>query len=276
MYLQELPKRKVAMTQETSKVIRETDNPFGDDEEEAAEAKRQQQRQGAAGSSRDAYGEWEPNIGVAIDMHGPMTRPGRTPGGFGKSDSKKDRFKRKSKDGGRKPFNLEAEKEKMKSVIAESSISSTNLMNSLQTINRERERISENQQVVRSFEACKQLRRRILRYVSVVSFLTSVVNGETAHRIGPAFCGFMQVSQLTIYPPIRFIRLKASNGWAAFSMPMTSLSMRSWRSSKWTTPLMPIATQTTKLPSKPTCTGVCCGLSTSFTAPTIFLASTYT
>lgn len=53
----------------------------------------------------------------------------------------------------------------MKAVIADASITSTNLMNALQTINRETERISENPNAVEKFEACKQLRRRVLRYV---------------------------------------------------------------------------------------------------------------
>lgn len=54
----------------------------------------------------------------------------------------------------------------MKVTIAESSIAATDLMNALQSINRERERISENETAVKRFETCKQLRRRVLRYVS--------------------------------------------------------------------------------------------------------------
>lgn len=54
----------------------------------------------------------------------------------------------------------------MKAVIADSSIAATNLMNSLQSINREKERISDNEVAVERFEICKQLRRRVLRYVS--------------------------------------------------------------------------------------------------------------
>jgi hypothetical protein len=73
--------------------------------------------------------------------------------------------KKKGKGGKRRPFNLEEEKENMKSAIADSSLATTNLMNALQSINREKERISENPQAVQHFEACKQLRRRILRYV---------------------------------------------------------------------------------------------------------------
>jgi hypothetical protein len=54
----------------------------------------------------------------------------------------------------------------MKVTIAESTIAATDLMNALQSINRERERISENETAVRRFESCKQLRRKVLRYVS--------------------------------------------------------------------------------------------------------------
>lgn len=53
----------------------------------------------------------------------------------------------------------------MKTVIAESSLASTDLLNAMQSINRERERISDNQTAVQRFEVCKQLRRRVLRYV---------------------------------------------------------------------------------------------------------------
>lgn len=63
----------------------------------------------------------------------------------------------------------------MKTVIADSSIASTNLKNSLQTINREKERISDNQAAVTHFEQCKLLRRRVLRYVCIPSPLSKTV-----------------------------------------------------------------------------------------------------
>lgn len=53
----------------------------------------------------------------------------------------------------------------MKNCIAESSVASTNLLNALRLINREKEQISENQNAVRHFDFCKLLRRKILRYV---------------------------------------------------------------------------------------------------------------
>lgn len=149
------------MTQERSKVLRETEeNPFGDEEEEAARVAAQQKT--AAGSSS-----------------GPSTTPSRpashaksssTSGGsiFGSSkDKKKDKSKSK-----KKPFNLEAEKDQMKAVIADATIASTNLLNTLQTINRETERISENPQAIERFEVCKQYRRRVLRYVGSLLMMT--------------------------------------------------------------------------------------------------------
>jgi hypothetical protein len=86
--------------------------------------------------------------------------------GFFDSGPKKSK---KDKKGGKKkskPFNLEEEKVKMKSAIAESSVASVNLLNSLKLINRENERVSENVQAAQRFETCKMLRRHILRYVS--------------------------------------------------------------------------------------------------------------
>lgn len=77
--------------------------------------------------------------------------------------SKKDKKSSKKKP---KAFNLEAEKDAMKSCIADSSVASTNLLNALKLINREKERISENQNAAQSFDNCKLLRRKILRYVS--------------------------------------------------------------------------------------------------------------
>jgi hypothetical protein len=76
------------------------------------------------------------------------------------SKKKKDKKSKRSK-----PFNLEAEKPQMKSNIAEALLAATNLVNTLQSINREQERISDNRTAVQQFEACKQLRRKILRYI---------------------------------------------------------------------------------------------------------------
>lgn len=52
--------------------------------------------------------------------------------------------------------------------IASASVASTNLLNALQLINRETQRVSENSEVVNRFETCKALRRQILRYIQLV------------------------------------------------------------------------------------------------------------
>ncbi|EGU78405.1 hypothetical protein FOQG_01648 [Fusarium oxysporum f. sp. raphani 54005] len=155
----ELPKRKQAVTQERSRVLRETEeNPFVDDEQEAA-AKAARDARNASGPSSST-----PASGSTFGHSSTKSSSGSS-AFFGSSkDKKKEKEKDKAK-GKRKPFNLEAEKEQMKSVIADSSIAATNLMNALQSINREVERISENQTAVERFEACKLLRRKVLRYV---------------------------------------------------------------------------------------------------------------
>ncbi|KAF5548007.1 LSB5-possible role in the regulation of actin cytoskeletal organization [Fusarium mexicanum] len=155
----ELPKRKQAVTQERSRVLRETEeNPFVDDEQEAA-AKAARDARNASGPSSST-----PTSGSTFGHSSTKSSSGPS-AFFGSSkDKKKEKEKDKAK-GKRKPFNLEAEKEQMKSVIADSSIAATNLMNALQSINREVERISENQTAVERFEACKLLRRKVLRYV---------------------------------------------------------------------------------------------------------------
>ena len=143
------------MTQDRSKVLRETEeNPFKDDEDEESPS---------------------PAHSRHTSIQGQSSRTPVSPISFSDSFSsssrkvrKEEKKKAKKKSKG---FNLEAEKETMKDCIAESSVASTNLLNALRLVNREREQISENQAAVHHFESCKLLRRKILRYVLVVSFL---------------------------------------------------------------------------------------------------------
>lgn len=79
--------------------------------------------------------------------------------------SSRDKKKKDKRSRRRRPFNLEAEKDQMKATIADSSMAAINLMNALKSINREKERISDNKAAVEGFERCKYLRRKILRYV---------------------------------------------------------------------------------------------------------------
>jgi hypothetical protein len=67
-----------------------------------------------------------------------------------------------------KAFNLEKEKGQLLETMASANVASTNLLNGLQLINREQQRVSENPEVMRRFETCKQLRRQILRYIHLV------------------------------------------------------------------------------------------------------------
>jgi flagellar biosynthesis GTPase FlhF len=126
-------------------VIKETDNPFGDDDEEDKPSPAGPSKTHSRNSSLNP-----PVTGVIQSF----------------SYDAKEKKKKEKKQKKHKPFNIETEKEQMKAHIAEASISATNLMNTLKTINREKERISENQIAVQHFEMCKQLRRKILRYVS--------------------------------------------------------------------------------------------------------------
>ncbi|KAH6629162.1 hypothetical protein C7974DRAFT_393962 [Boeremia exigua] len=79
------------------------------------------------------------------------------------SRSKKDK---KTPKGQR--FNLEKEKGQMLETMASANVASTNLLNGLQLINREQQRVSDNSEVMNRFETCKQLRRQILRYIHLV------------------------------------------------------------------------------------------------------------
>ncbi|KAK7744710.1 hypothetical protein SLS62_010130 [Diatrype stigma] len=160
----ELPRRKQVVTQDKSKVLRETEqDPFRDSEDEEDKL-RTPSSPTATTSSRQPVTYPQPTQTVQSFSHT------KSPSGSGSSSffsSSKDR-KKKDKDKGKKkskPFNLEAEKDSMKVAIAESSIASTNLLNALQSINREQERISDNATAVQRFEICKKLRRKVLRYI---------------------------------------------------------------------------------------------------------------
>jgi LAS seventeen-binding protein 5 len=65
-------------------------------------------------------------------------------------------------------FNLEREKPGLLQCIASSQVASTNLTNALKLVNREDKRVSEDPEVMKRFETCKQLRRQILRYIQYV------------------------------------------------------------------------------------------------------------
>ncbi|KAI2633314.1 hypothetical protein GGS21DRAFT_491034 [Xylaria nigripes] len=163
----ELPRRKQVVTQDKSKVLRETEqDPFRDSEDEAEQGQISSPTLGSqASSSRTPVdGNNQPPQAFQPYSHA------RSPSGGGSlfSSSSKDKKKRDKSKKKLRPFKLEAEQENMKVAIAESSIAATNLINALQSINRERERISENAVAAAGFDNCKKLRRRILRYIHFV------------------------------------------------------------------------------------------------------------
>ncbi|TAQ85464.1 hypothetical protein B7494_g6200 [Chlorociboria aeruginascens] len=157
----ELPRRKQVVTQDKSKVLRETEqNPFVDDEDETE----------APTPTAPTPAPERPDSLSSLSSPSSRSQPSSTlfagPAMISKKSKKeKDKKSNKKKSKG---FNLEAEKEAMKSSIAEASVASTNLLNALRLINREREQISENQACVHHFENCKLLRRKILRYIQFV------------------------------------------------------------------------------------------------------------
>ncbi|KAJ8119806.1 hypothetical protein ONZ43_g3325 [Nemania bipapillata] len=165
MLYKELPRRKQVVTKDQSKVLRETEqDPFRDSDDEANQPKPSPPPQAPQASSSRPPAPY-PQPSQTIQSYSHMRSSSGSGSFFSSSskDKKKDKNKKKSK-----PFKLEAEKESMKAAIAESSIAATNLSNALQSINRERERISENAIAVERFEICKRLRRKILRYIHFV------------------------------------------------------------------------------------------------------------
>lgn len=174
----ELPQRKQVVTQARSKVVQETENPFDDDEDDD-----EAERPGQASSS-SAAGPSRPPVQTQTV---PTGRIESFTSSYSSRDKEKDKKKDKKKKK-RKPFDLEAEKPLMKAALADASIATTDLMNTLQTINREVERISENDAAIRRFEQCKLLRRKILRYIYLVQseeYLGSLLHANdelvTAH-----------------------------------------------------------------------------------------------
>ncbi|KAK6371322.1 hypothetical protein LTS17_009053 [Exophiala oligosperma] len=87
---------------------------------------------------------------------------------LGQSSSFAPKKDKKDKKGKVKGFNLEREKPNILQAIAASSVASTGLANALKLVNRENERVSDNVEVMKRFETCKQLRRQILRYIQFV------------------------------------------------------------------------------------------------------------
>lgn len=65
-------------------------------------------------------------------------------------------------------FNLGKEKPNLLKNIAAASVASINLMNALRSFDREKKQVSEDQEIVKHFNECKQLRRKIMFYIQQV------------------------------------------------------------------------------------------------------------
>lgn len=161
----QLPKRKKPVTQAQSKVLQETEreaneDPFGSTEDESMSGE----------SSSIASPSLTPRSNAAASIT-------PTP----KYHPKKLKLDKHSKRSRSRTFNLEKEKPQLLQAIASASVASTNLMNALKLLNREKLRVSEHAETVNRFETCKGLRRQILRYIQHVEseqWLGSLINAN--------------------------------------------------------------------------------------------------
>ena len=161
----QLPKRKKPVTQDQSKVLQETEreanqDPFGSTEDEPMPGE----------SSSMAPRSLTPKSNAAASIT-PTPK-------YQAKKLKHDKHGKKSKS---RTFNLEKEKPQLLQTIASSSVASTNLMNALKLLNREKLRVSEHEETVNRFETCKALRRQILRYIQHVEseqWLGSLINAN--------------------------------------------------------------------------------------------------
>lgn len=77
-------------------------------------------------------------------------------------------FSSRKKERPRTDFNLEKERSTITQTIAQSSIASTNLVNSLKFINHQTQNVSESSEVKERVSLCKILRKQLLRYIQLV------------------------------------------------------------------------------------------------------------
>ena len=175
----QLPKthKPVQQRREQSRVLRET-------EEDVA---REQEMEMARMRSD--------SITRSVESPSPATlRKQPSPVSLGESSTflpRKVKKDKKTKNKGAILFSLEKEKPNILQSIATSSVASTGLNNALRLVNRESERVSENPEVMKRFETCKQLRRQILRYIQLVEseeFLGGLIHAN--EELVTALMGF--------------------------------------------------------------------------------------
>ncbi|KAG9772873.1 hypothetical protein KCU88_g5995, partial [Aureobasidium melanogenum] len=149
----QLPKthKPVQQRREQSRVLRETEE----------DVQREQEREMARHRSDSLQRAGEPSSPTVL-------RKQSSPITLGQSSSFAPKKVKKDKKYKAKGFDLEREKPAILQSIAASSVASTGLTNALRLVNRESERVSDNPEVMKRFETCKQLRRQILRYIQFV------------------------------------------------------------------------------------------------------------
>lgn len=143
----ELPQRKKPAQREHSKVLKETESeangdPFGTDAVLPGPQSSVTQSRHERSSSA---------VAALTTLKAAKSKPGKS--------SKKAKVTK---------FNLEKEKSNLLKNIAASSVASINLMNALRSFDREKKQVSEDQEIVKHFNECKQLRRKILFYIQQV------------------------------------------------------------------------------------------------------------
>ena len=166
----QLPKRKKPVTQQQSRVLKETEPSPNEDPFENAEDDQDTSVQSMSSPTRSTFA----STSHAASPTAFVTTPQPV------KKSKSDKISKKSK---HKGFSLEKEKPHILQSIASSSIASTNLMNALKLIDREHKRVSEDPDTVNRFEVCKQLRRQILRYIQHIEseqWLGSLIHANDA------------------------------------------------------------------------------------------------
>lgn len=156
----QLPQRKKPVRQEQSKVLRETEPETNEDPFANTTS---------ADDDGDHLRSLRPPISTASSSSkSTAVTPDAESNPSPSSNHLKKKYDKHGKKSKTKPFNLEKEKPQLLQTIASASVASTNLMNSLKLINREKKRISEDQETVKRFESCKMLRRQILHYIEHV------------------------------------------------------------------------------------------------------------
>ncbi len=153
---QQLPQRKQPAHQEHSKVLKETDSeanedPFGNSAIiPGSEAPVKSSKLPRDESAISAPASLSPTQNISL-----LSKP---------TKHKHDKSGKKA----RTKFNLEKEKPNLLKNIASASVASITLMNALRSFNREKKKVSEDQELVSHFNECKQLRRQILHYIQHV------------------------------------------------------------------------------------------------------------